>query len=74
MNNHSASRRNYNPPNFIDKRYLQQQLDQQVMQFISNGGKIQKIPTGLCVGHSRITRSSRQVNSAIEIGTGDANG
>lgn len=44
-----------------DKRKRQKQLDQEVRQFLDNGGKIQKMPVGLCAGHSRISRDSRQV-------------
>ena len=58
-------------PVFVDKRKLQNQLDQEVMQFLANGGKIQKIPTGRSAGHSQITRHSRQVNPAEDPKRGD---
>jgi hypothetical protein len=58
-------------PVFVDKRKLQKQLDQEVMQFLANGGKIQKIPTGRSAGHSQITRHSRQVNPAEDPKRGD---
>jgi hypothetical protein len=40
-----------------NKKELQLQLDQQVKEFLENGGHIQKIPTGLCVGFSGVKRS-----------------
>lgn len=74
MKANSQFRRNYNPPNFVDKRALQDELDQQVRQFLENGGTIQRIPSGLSVGHSRITRANRQVNPAEIFGAGEING
>ena len=56
-------RRRYEPPAQENKKELQAQLDQQVRQFLENGGKIQKIPAGLCINHSRVSRDSRQVRS-----------
>jgi hypothetical protein len=41
---------------------------------LANGGIIQKIPTGLSVGHSGITRANRQVNPAPTYGIGEING
>ena len=61
-------------PVFVDKRTLQKQLDQEVMQFLANGGKIEKIPTGRSAGHSQITRHSRQVNPAEDPKHGDIYG
>jgi len=61
-------------PVFVDKRSLQKQLDQEVMQFLANGGKIEKIPTGICVGHSQVSRHSRQVNPAADPKHGDLYG
>ena len=61
-------------PVFVDKRKLQNQLDQEVMQFLANGGKIEKIPTGRSAGHSQITRHSRQVNPAEDTKRGDIHG
>lgn len=66
MNSNFRFRRKYDPPAQENKKELQAQLDQQVRQFLENGGKIQKIPTGLCVNHSRISRDSRQVRSMSE--------
>ena len=67
-------RRKYEPPAQENKKELQAQLDQQVRQFLENGGKIQKIPTGLCVNHSRISRDSRQVRSMREESSGLSDG
>jgi hypothetical protein len=53
--------KNYTRAAQEDKRKRQSQLDQEVRQFLANGGKIQKMPVGLCAGHSRISRDSRQV-------------
>ena len=67
-------RKNYDPAVIVDKRALQKQVDQEVELFLSNGGIISKIPTGLCVGHSRISRDSRQVNVVHTIASGDTDG
>ena len=74
MSSLSILRRNYTPPNSVDKRALKTKVDQEVAQFLANGGIIQKIPTGLSVGHSGITRANRQVNPAPTYGTGENNG
>lgn len=74
MNSNFQFRRRYEPPAQENKKELQAQLDQQVRQFLENGGKIQKIPTGLSVGHSRISRDSRQVRVNYNGESGDADG
>lgn len=74
MNSNFQFRRKYEPPAQENKKELQAQLDQQVRQFLENGGKIQKIPTGLCVGHSRISRDSRQVRVKYNGESGDEDG
>lgn len=53
--------RRYEPRSEENKKELQFQLDQQVKEFLENGGHIQKIPTGLCVGFSRIKRGMTRV-------------
>lgn len=66
--------RRYEPRAQENKKELQFQLDQQVKEFLENGGKIQKIPTGISAGHSQITRRSRQVNPAEDTKRGDIYG
>ena len=53
--------KNYTRAPQEDKRKLQDQIDQEVRQFLANGGKIHKVPVGLCAGHSVISRDSRQI-------------
>jgi hypothetical protein len=51
----------YEPRAQENKKELQFQLNQQVKEFLENGGHIQKIPTGLCVGFGRIKRGMTKV-------------